>query len=103
MDHRYVKCKTIKLLKENEGEGFHDLEFGKSTTRKRKYWQIELQQNLKFLLCKNKQKFISNKGLVFRIYKELKVNSKKEDNTKKKKMPKGFNEAFHHRSYMSGQ
>lgn len=37
MDHRYVKCKTIKLLKENEGEGFHDLEFGKSTTRKRKY------------------------------------------------------------------
>ena len=34
MYHRYVKCKTIKLLKENEGEGFHDLEFGRSTTRK---------------------------------------------------------------------
>lgn len=51
-----VKCKTIKLLKENIGENLHDLELGKSTIHKRKCWQIRLQQIIKFLLCKNETK-----------------------------------------------
>lgn len=77
MDHRYIKCKTIKFLKGSVGEHFYDLEIGKEF----------IEENIDKLDCSKisnffsvKQKPIYKTGLVSRIHKELKVNSKKANN-----------------------